>query len=244
MVAKLENLDFKNGKSFVSFPADEIEGLSIKEIMEKYEAGKFSANILDGFRKKIFAERDILVKDVLNFYTTKLHFKNKESALTPEDIYLLIEAKKTRLKRLIMVIEPDFYPTITKKSNGDEYDLVKLNWIGDDGLKFIKVSKTFGQKGELGLEFSMKKVINDYFTTEAQQSTDWKLKQSFARSLRADHVASVDGKTWVFEFKLTDKKEFIKTALRFELWDMYFQTYLNKPEKEFLVPYYSPIIEK
>jgi hypothetical protein len=223
----LAALDFKNGKSFMAFPADEIEGMTLPQMISAYESGKFSANILDGFRKKVFAERDRLVKEVLNFYTTKLDFKDAESSMSPEEIFQVIEEKKIQVKRLTMVLKPDCYQTITKKANGDEYDLVKLNWIGDDGDKFIKVSKTFGLKGKLGLEFSMKKVLKDYFMTEAEELTDWKQQQKFARAVRADHVASIDGKTWVFEFKLSDKNEFIKTALRFELWDNYYQTYLN-----------------
>jgi hypothetical protein len=147
--------------------------------------------------------------------------------MSPEEIFQVIEEKKIRVRRLKMVLKPEFYQTVTRKANGDEYDLVKLNWIGDDGDKFIKVSKTFGLKGKLGLEFSMKKVLKDYFMTEAEELTDWKQQQKFARAVRADHVASIDGKTWVFEFKLSDKNEFIKTALRFELWDNYYQTYLN-----------------
>lgn len=224
LVELLSSSTFKNGKSFMAFPADEIEGMSLPEMISAYESDKFSANILDGFKKKVFAERDSLVDEVENFYTSKLEFKDAESSMSPEEIIQKIEELKIRVRRLTMVINPDCYQTVTKKSNGDTYDLVKLNWIDDNGDKYIKVSKTFGLEGKKGLEFSMKKVIKDYFKDD---ESDLIHEQNIANAIKADHVASIDGKKWVFEFKLSDKNEFIKTALRFELWDSYYQTYLN-----------------
>jgi hypothetical protein len=92
----LAALDFKNGKSFMAFPADEIEGMTLPQMISAYESDKFSANILDGFRKKVFAERDRLVHEVLNFYTSKLDFKDAESSMSPEEIFQVIEEKKIR----------------------------------------------------------------------------------------------------------------------------------------------------
>jgi hypothetical protein len=85
-----------------------------------------------------------LIREVTTYYTSKLDFTETGSSMSPEEIVQKVEQQKIRVKRLSMVFEPDFYQTITRKSNGDEYDLVKLNYIGDDGLKFIKISKTFG----------------------------------------------------------------------------------------------------
>jgi hypothetical protein len=150
--------------------------------------------------------------------------------MSPEEIVQKVEQQKIRVKRLSMVFEPDFYQTITRKSNGDEYDLVKLNYIGDDGLKFIKISKTFGLKGNLGLEFSMRKVVRDYLMIEAEQETkDIYRLQEIARAHRDNFTVSVDGKIWNFYFLLNNKNDFIKTALRLELWDYYYKIYL-RPE--------------
>jgi len=63
------------------------------------------------------------------------------ASMSPEEIVQKVEQQKIRVKRLSMVFEPDFYQTITRKSNGDEYDLVKFNWIVDDGINFIFLSK-------------------------------------------------------------------------------------------------------
>lgn len=229
LVAELANLDFSVGRSLVAFPTDEIDGLTFPELIKKFDAGKFSATILDGFRKKLFDERDSLIKDALEFYSTKLQFKDANSAMTPEEVLHVIEAKIIRIKRLMMVFQPDFYPSVTKKANGEEYDMVKLNWIGDDNLKFIKISKTYGLKGKAGLETSVKKLIRDFFVTEEEGLGDWKQLQKFARELRADQLVSIDGKRWVIEVKHINKDEFITAAMRLELWDYYYQTYLAKP---------------
>jgi hypothetical protein len=229
LVAELANLDFYVGRSLVAFPTDEIDGLTFPELIKKFDAGKFSATILDGFKKKVVDERDSLIKEALDFYSTKLQFNDANTAMTPEEVYQLIEAKIIRIKRLMMVFQPDFYPSVTKKANGEEYDMVKLNWIGDDNLKFIKISKTYGLKGKAGLESSVRKVIRDYFVADAQDLVDWKQLQKFARELNADQLVSIDGKKWVIEIKHINKDEFITAAMRLELWDYYYQTYLAKP---------------
>jgi hypothetical protein len=185
---------------------------------------------LDGFKKKVVNERDSLVKEALEFYTSKLQFNDANSAMSPEEVYQLIESKIIRIKRLMMVFEPEFYPSVTKKANGEEYDMVKIFWINDSNKKYIKISKTYGLKGKAGLESSMKKLIRDYIVSDAEYSKDeFKLLQQSGRQIRTDLLVSIDGKEWIIEFKLINKDEFIKTAMRFELWDYYYQTYLKEP---------------
>ena len=228
LVNELKMLDFKNDRSFMAFPSGEEKGLTLGEKIEKYNEGKLSSYILDGFRTKVYAERDSLIQEVTTYYTSKLDFTKTGSSMSPKEIVQTVEQHKIRVKRLSMVFEPDYYQTITKKSNGDEYDLVKLNWIGDDGLKFIKISKTFGLKGHLGLEFSMRKVVRDYLIIEVEQETkDVYRLQEIARAHRDNCTVSVDGKIWNFYFLLNNKNDFIKTALRLELWQYYYQNYLS-----------------
>jgi len=230
LVDELKMLDFKNDRSFMAFSSNEEKGLTTSEMIQKYNEGKLSSYILDRFRTNVYAERDSLIQEVTSYYTSKLDFAKTGSSISPEEIVQKVEQQKIRVKRLSMVFEPDFYQTITRKSNGDEYDLVKLNYIGDDGLKFIKISKTFGLKGNLGLEFSMRKVVRDYLMIEAEQETkDVYRLQEIARAHRDNFTVSVDGKIWNFYFLLNNKNDFIKTALRLELWDYYYKIYL-RPE--------------
>lgn len=229
LAAELANLDFTVGRSLVAFPADEMEGMAFPELIKKYDSGKFSANILDGFKKKVVNERDSLVKEALEFYTSKLQFNDSNSTMSPEEVYQLIESKIIRIKRLMMVFEPDFYPSVTKKANGEEYDMVKLNWIDDDNVKYIRISKTYGLRGKAGLETSVKKLIRGYFVDEASDIDEWEQLQKFARELGADQLVSFDGKKWVIEVKHINKSELIRTAMRLELWDYYYHTYLTKP---------------
>lgn len=229
LAAELANLDFTVGRSLVAFPVDEIEGLTFPELIKKYDNGNFSATILDGFKRKVVEERDTLIKEALGFYNSKLQFNDSVSDMTPEEVYYLIESKIIRIRRLGMVFEPDYYPSITKKANGEEYDMVKINWINDENAKFIKVSKTYGLKGKAGLESSVRKVIRDYFIAEAESLEDWRQLQKYALELKADQLVSIGGKKWVVEVKHINKDEFIKAAMRLELWDYYYQTYLAKP---------------
>ena len=131
LVDELNMSDLNFGKSLITFPADEIVGLTPSEMIKKFNDGKFSLNLLDGFRKKVIAERDSLIQEVTTYYTSKLDFTKTGLSMSPEEIVQTVEQHKIRVKRLSMVFEPDYYQTIPKKSNGDEYDLVKLNWIGD-----------------------------------------------------------------------------------------------------------------
>ena len=226
LINELKMLDFKNDRSFMSFSTREEKELTKNEIIQKYKEGKFSSYILDRFRTKVYGERDSLIQEVTNYYTSKLDFTETGSSMSPEEIVKKVELYKIRVKRLSMVFEPDYYQTITKKSNGDEYDLVKLNWIGDDGLKFIQISKTFGLKGNLGLEFSMRKVARSYLMIEAEQGVKHRLGGS-VHSSRDKVIISVDGKIWNFYFLLNNKNDFIKTALRLELWNYYYKNYLS-----------------
>jgi len=230
LVDELNMSDLNFGKSLISFPADEIVGLTPSEMIKKYNDGKFSLNLLDGFRKKVIAERDSLIQEVTTYYTSKLDFKETRLSMTPEEIVKKVELYKIRVKRLSMVFEPDYYQTITKKSNGDEYDLVKLNWIGDDGLKFIKISKTFGRKGKTGLEFSIRKVLKDFFMIDSHPLNKDKSYIMLNTLIRNAHLFELDSKVYLIEYMINDKNDFIRTALRLELWDYYDQTYL-RPEK-------------
>jgi hypothetical protein len=134
----------------------------------------------------------------------------------------MVIEKMIRIQRLMLVFEPDYYQSLTKKPNGDEYDIVKAHWIDNNGMKFRKVSKTFGLRGKAGLEFSMKKLLRDFFELETITSNEEKV---INKSIRADYITTVEGKDWIFEFKLTDKNEFIKTGLRFDLWQWYCEAY-------------------
>jgi hypothetical protein len=232
LVNELKMLDFKNDSSFISFSSREEKELTKNEMIQKYNEGKFSSYILDRFRTKVYAERDSLIQEVTTYYTSKLDYTEKGSAMSPKEIVQTVEQHKIRVKRLSMVFEPDYYQTITKKSNGDEYDLVKLNYIGDDGLKFIMISKTFGLKGNLGLEFSMRKVARSFLMIEAEQGTKDVHRLETSASYKRDNViVSVDGKIWNFYFLLNDKNDFIKTSLRLELWKYYHQNYLRSSMK-------------
>jgi hypothetical protein len=225
-IVELKEMSLNFGKSFVAIPADEIDGLGMKELIKKYEDGGYSCNILDNFKLKIENEREALIKDASKFFNTRSTFTSYNSdGLSPNEISEMVIEKMIRIQRLMLVFQPDYYQSLTKKPNGDEYDIVKAHWIDKNGMKFRKVSKTFGLKGKAGLEFSMKKLLRDFFELESITTENQLSEQFINGAIRADYTAQVAGKEWIFEFKLTDKNEFIKTGLRFDLWQWYCEAY-------------------
>jgi len=225
-LVELKERSLNFGNSFIAIPADEIDGLGIKEILKKYQDGRYSSNILDTFKVKVENEREALIEDASKFFNTRSTFTSINSdGLSPHEITEMVIEKMIRIQRLMLVFEPDYYQSITKKPNGDEYDIVKAHWIDNEGIKFRKVSKTFGLKGKAGLEFSMKKLLRDFFELESIATENQLSEQLINGAIRADYTAKVAGKEWIFEFRLTDKNEFIKTGLRFDLWQWYCEAY-------------------
>ena len=72
----------------------------------------------------------------------------------------------------------------------------------------------------------MRKVARSYLMIEAEQGVKHRLGGS-VHSSRDKVIISVDGKIWNFYFLLNNKNDFIKTALRLELWQYYYQNYLS-----------------
>jgi hypothetical protein len=104
--------------------------------------------------------------------------------------------------------------------------MVKINWIDDDGDKVRFISKTYGRVGTQGLHFSVPKLIGEFFEKVEDIQADYKYLQENKKQTVADFMARIDGKTWIFEFKSTNKSDFIKSAVRLELWELYKKTYL------------------
>ena len=125
-----------------------------------------------------------------------------------------------------MVFEPDFSQTITKKPNNDSYDMVKINWIDDEGNKIRKFSKTYGRVGTDGLKFSIPKLIGEFFENVKDIIDNHQYNTVNNKVKIADLMVNIDGKYWIFEYKLAKKDNFINSAVRLELWELYKKTYL------------------
>jgi len=44
---------------------------------------------------------------------------------------------------------------------------------------------------------------------------------------RDAHLFELDSKVYLIEYMINDKNDFIRTALRLELWEYYYQNYLS-----------------
>jgi hypothetical protein len=146
--------------------------------------------------------------------------------LSPEEIYKLVEDDKIRVKRLLMIFNPDFSPTISKKPNNDTYDLVKINWINEKGETVRVLSKSYGRVGVQGLYFSIPKFIGEHFENVTSIESDYKYNGPNNFNRVADLMAEINGAKWIFEIKSSNKNDFMIAAVRFELWELYKKKYL------------------
>ncbi len=214
----------KTSKMIKGVPLDVLDAQSMLEsvrILQVDDSPKY--DVLQDFYEAVDAEKMELIKDVSRFYFTKSNFEEySRDGLAPKDIWKMIVEKIVRIQRLIMVYEPDYYYSQSpNKQKGEKYDMVKINWIDDNGGKFRKVTKTYGKLGQKGLEFAMPKLLETYFDNLKEYKFDHKLPSG----LILDLVAAIGDRQWAFEFKATNKKNFIDTGVRLELWKWYRETY-------------------
>jgi hypothetical protein len=185
-------------------------------------------NILDRFISEINAERDSLIKKFKDFYFKKSNYQEfDEKGLSPAEIFEIIQKYSVRLERLFMIYKPDFSQTITKNSKNEEYDMVKINWIDEENKKIRILSKTYGKKGEAGLKFIVPKLITEYLEGTEVSNTDIQLLKEYklTKHFVPDFLVKIGDVFWSIDIKKTKKNDFIKTAVRLELWERYKEIY-------------------
>jgi hypothetical protein len=175
LIDKLKNSSIQNGNSVCAIPLDEALNVSNSEVYIKFIKGEHTEELFKFFTSKIENERDAVIDRISKFYFTKSTYTNfHEDGLSPQEIYKLVEDDKNRVKKLLMIFNPDFSKTITKKPNNDTYDLVKINWINEKGETVRELSKSYGRVGVQGLHFSIPKLVGEHFETVSRFETDYK----------------------------------------------------------------------
>lgn len=196
-------------------------------VAETLDLGKEYKNrdILSSFKNEIDAERTSLINTFKEFYFKKSNYTEfDQNGLSPAEIFEIIENYRVKFERLYMIYLPEYSQTITKNSKDEEYDMVKINWINEDGKKARILSKTYGKKGEAGLKFILPKLISDYMEGTEIPALEIKIMND-NRNLRPDFVVKIKGEIWGIDIKKTKKNDFIKTAVRLELWERYKEIY-------------------
>ena len=227
LIDKLKNSSIQHGGSICAIPLDEALNGSTKEVYNKFIKGEHTEELFKFFTAKIEDERAAVIDRISKFYFTKSTYTNfHEDGLSPEEIYKLVEDDKNRVKKLLMIFNPDFSKTITKKPNNDTYDLVKINWINEKGETVRELSKSYGRVGVQGLHFSIPKLVGEHFETVSRFETDYKYIGPNNIQRVADLMAEINGTKWIFEIKASNKDDFMTAAVRFELWELYKKNYL------------------
>lgn len=176
--------------------------------------------IFEGELTKIHNEFQRLINLFNEFYNSKLSFNNSNSDLSPREIHYLTTKLIVRIKRMAYVLDPD-YTIIKFKNNksGIKYEMIKAYWINDNGEKVRDITRNVGSLESTTVDF-VEKILKSNFRGLIQFQPQDNSKSKY------DLMIS-DGKTnWMVQFKLKDKKSFIRTFVMFELWKLYNEEYV------------------
>lgn len=196
--------------------------------LSRIEATKvFHPDNSDGFEAFI-DEYNLINREITNtstilnnVYTNKLcevinQDLNDQSA---KDVFYLIEKHCIKARRLIFVSQPDYsLSTGYSKKSKKKYETVKAFWVDTDGNKVRSFSKNVGIAG-VEVEESVVKLFDSlgYITTQLAYPLD--------NGYRADLIVEKNGRKWVVEIKIRDKKRIFDTFARLELWKLYQSIY-------------------
>jgi len=213
-----------SNKMIKGVPLSVLQGLSPSEATRFLRTDtQAQYDLLHSIYHSIEAEKERLIKDYSSFYFNKITYTDySDEGLSPQEIWQMIVERIIRVMRLTLVFAPDYSQSRSaNKPQGAMYDMVKINWIDDNGKKFRKVTKTYGKLGQAGLEYAIPKLLETYFDNH----TEIQLNVKTPSGMLIDLVANINNQLWAFEFKATNKKNLIETGVRLELWKMYKERY-------------------
>ena len=224
LILLLEKLDSsklsRDNKTIKAIPLSALDSLNSRETISMLHNNIPEHDLMYEIYNEIDKEKNRLTNQTINFYYGEI---NKT---TPNDVWETIINLIVRIKRLMMIYTPDYYyskPSNKAKGN-DLYDMVKINWLDKKGLKFRKVTRTYGRMGQMGLNHALPKLLENFFSDSLKDYE--KHSTLFKNDLKIDLIAKLNEKDWGFSFIYTDKKSFIETAIRLELWNVYKEIYL------------------
>lgn len=211
----------------IGYPFHIIENKKRSEIKRMLDSITKENNFLDQIYNEIEIERLRLIEEVDNFYSSsvadKIFLDNK---FTIEDLIKKTNDFAIQLMKLMLVYSPDFYKSFSSKKGSDsKYDMVKINWIDEDGKKFRKFAKNFGKEGKEGTEKSLLKILEEFLDNSGEPIFEKRFKTIDDLPLIFDLYISINGVDWVFETKRSSKEDFINTAVILETWKLYKNDY-------------------
>ncbi|WP_284462992.1 hypothetical protein [Chryseobacterium sp.] len=224
---QLKSKEIINNVLLIGSPFHIIENKKRNEIKRILDSKNIDDNFLNKIYGEIEREKIRLIKEVDNFYSSSItdeYFLNKNSTI--EDLIKKTNDFAIQLMKLSLVYNPDFYKSFSSKKGSDsKYDMVKINWIDDDGKKFRKFAKNYGKEGREGTEKSLLKILEEFLDNTGEPIFEKRFKTVDELPIVFDLYISINGIDWVFETKRSSKDDFINTAVILESWKLYKNDY-------------------
>ncbi len=210
---KESGLDFTDNRKSESNP---------KAAKNKLQEPKYQYwGILESKITAIRLEKTRLVKLIEDFYLTSVdEYVYRTSNMSPQKIQHILNKLLIRLKRLELVLNPDY--SITKydeKRNNKNYSQIKGYWINADGKRVRSISRSIGKTLSEDEEIAMK--LLDVNTNKETKVTLLRRGAESIADLRVN-----DGNTiWLVELKSDNRPILIRNYVMFENWKIYKKEY-------------------
>lgn len=191
-----------------------------------------------GFLKSIRLELEREKTDLLSLFYKYYNSPISEN-LTPSDIQRLTLHLEVRMRNFMLVMRTRkdrfFGSTIGRKKvhlrkenieKEYEYDMTKIYWYNENGVKLRMLNKNFGASNELNFI----EMFHDYFVQNIDgiQIEGLNMRAELSKldfNYIPDLIVKLNGETWTVEFE-HKKDQLIEVAVMFELWNKYKQTYV------------------
>ncbi|SFI11007.1 hypothetical protein [Halpernia frigidisoli] len=225
-VKSLLNQPIKKGYFFVGLKLKEIKGLRTDEISNLLSDPNNNDFSVNNYHKEIEHEKKRLCNEMEVFYNDPFIVETFcKDGLSMTNIFEQTKKKMIQVERMNLLLEPKITESILKKKPYDvEYLRARIVWLDDDGKKNLNNTKIFGRSGEMNSLLLLEKMVRERMNGKNIISeVDVKTKDG---KFSADLIAEIDGEQWVFEAKITSRKEYIIDSVRFHLWELYKKTYL------------------
>lgn len=212
-------LDYPSGFVFMQLEkAEKMAADKLSQILSN--PTNQSWGFLEQERESQFKELEIVIDMLLEFYTTRWDYgKFANEGFTPQEITYMLNRQLIRLNRLMCVLNPQYsFTSAKKKGTSRSYDMVKAYWINDAGQKVRSFTKNIGNSETAMIELP-EKLVNEF-------EKDVLVYQPVLQNgFRPDLVVAVGNKKWVVETKISNKEDYSRTFVIFELWKKYKETY-------------------
>lgn len=196
--------------------------VNVKEVLgwdkSEVRSTMMKGQLIDPFSERliqtIFNEKNRLIEDFESF------FNSEQPSMKSSEVYEQVVKFQIQIERLALIIQP-VLSKVTFNKGDKEYDMGKIQWLDDEGNKF-RMSRTYGQRGQIGLLIPLQKYIQELVKVD---------EEFLLHKIQSDYVfdlaVKVNGEFFGIDFQFSNKENFLDSLARLELWNIYKSTYLE-----------------